>query len=40
MEFISESRWPAFAREQIELLVAAGINRQEAEWYYSEGSAK
>ena len=36
LRFISESRWPAFAKEQIELLVAAGIPREQAERYYSE----
>jgi hypothetical protein len=36
MRFIPESRWPAFAKEQIELLVAAGIAREQAERYYSE----
>ena len=29
-----ESEWPAFARRQIELLVAAGIAREQAEAYY------
>jgi hypothetical protein len=36
MRFIPESRWPAFAGEQIELLVAAGIVREQAERYYAE----
>ncbi len=36
MRFIPESRWSAFAKEQIELLVAAGIAREQAERYYSE----
>ena len=36
MKFIPESRWPGFAQEQIELLVAAGIAREQAERYYSE----
>jgi hypothetical protein len=36
MKFIPESRWPAFAKEQIELLVVAGIPRDQAERYYSE----
>jgi hypothetical protein len=36
MRFISDSRWPEFAREQVELLVAAGIAREQAERYYSE----
>ena len=33
---IRESEWPAFAKRQIELLVAAGIAREQAERYYSE----
>ena len=36
MRFVPESRWPTYSREQIELLVAAGIPRQQAEKYYSE----
>ncbi len=32
--FIPESRWPAFAREQMELLVAAGITRKESERFF------
>ena len=36
MRFISETKWPAYAEEQIELLVAAGIARKQAEMYYSE----
>lgn len=36
MRFIPESRWSAFAKEQIDLLVAAGIAREQAERYYSE----
>lgn len=36
MRFIPESRWPAFAKDQIELLVAAGVARGQAEKYYSE----
>jgi hypothetical protein len=37
---IRESEWPAFAKRQIELLVAAGIARDEAEHYYSENPGK
>ena len=33
---IPEADWPAFARRQVELLVAAGLSRQQAEMYYSE----
>ena len=33
---IREIEWPAFAKLQIELLVAAGIAREQAERYYSE----
>ncbi len=40
MRFIPESRWPAFANEQIGLLVAAGIGREQAERYYSESSKR
>ena len=36
MLFIPESKWPAYSKSQIELLVAAGISRQEAEMYYAE----
>ena len=35
-EFIKDADWPAFARNQIELLVAAGIPRKQAESYYAE----
>jgi hypothetical protein len=34
--FVRESEWPAFAKEQIELLVEVGITRQEAERLYSQ----
>jgi hypothetical protein len=34
--FIEEAHWPAFAREQIELLVGAGIPRKEARRLYAE----
>jgi hypothetical protein len=33
-EIINESKWPEFRQKQIELLVAAGISREEAERYY------
>jgi hypothetical protein len=36
MRFIPESKWSEFSREQIELLVGAGIPRPQAEAYYSE----
>jgi hypothetical protein len=36
VEILPESEWPAVARRQIELLVAAGIAREQAEMYYSE----
>jgi len=36
VEILPESGWPAVARRQIELLVAAGIAREQAEMYYSE----
>ena len=35
-ELIWERDWPAFAKKQIEMLVAAGVPRQQAEGYYSE----
>jgi hypothetical protein len=35
-EIIPESEWPALAKQQIELLVAAGIAREQAEMYYSK----
>jgi hypothetical protein len=34
--FIREKDWPAFSRHQIELLVAAGLPKEQAEMYYSE----
>ena len=40
LRFVPESEWPTFAKEQIELLVAAGIAREQAEKYYSEGSIR
>ena len=33
---IREAKWPAFSQHQIELLVAAGIPKAQAEKYYSE----
>ena len=36
MRVIQETDWSAFSKRQIELLVAAGIARQQAEAYYSE----
>lgn len=38
MKFIPETLWPSFSKEQIDLLVAAGISQEQAEWYYSEGA--
>lgn len=40
MRFVPENKWPAFAKEQIDLLATAGIARQKAELYYSEQSKK
>jgi len=37
---IRESVWPEFAKRQIELLVTAGIERDQAERYYSEQPKK
>lgn len=39
-EVIRETEWPAFARGQVELLVAAGMAREQAEWYYTEQPAR
>jgi hypothetical protein len=39
-ELIWEKDWPAFAKKQIELLVAAGISRQQAGRYYAEKPEK
>jgi hypothetical protein len=36
LRFIRESEWPDYSKKQIELLVAAGIARTQAEMYYSE----
>lgn len=36
VDIVPESKWPAIAKRQIELLVAAGIAREQAEMYYSE----
>jgi hypothetical protein len=33
---LKKADWPAFARSQIDLLVAAGISRTQAERYYIE----
>ncbi len=37
---VRESEWPAFAKQQVELLVAAGITREQAVRYYSEQPKK
>ena len=37
---VRQSEWPAFAKRQIELLVAAGIAPEQAERYYSEQPKK
>ncbi len=39
-QVIRESEWPTFAKRQIELLVASGITREQAERYYSEQPKK
>jgi hypothetical protein len=36
MNIIRESEWPAYAKKQIEMLVEAGIPRNEAEAYYAD----
>ena len=36
MQVIQETEWPAFSKRQIELLVAAGIPRNQAQTYYSQ----
>ena len=36
MHFILESEWPRYCREQVALLVTAGVNRPQAEAYYYE----
>jgi hypothetical protein len=36
VEILPESKWPAVVRRQIELLVDAGIAREQAERYYSD----
>jgi hypothetical protein len=33
---IEETGWPAFSKHQIQLLVTAGVSRDQAEMYYSE----
>lgn len=35
-QVIRETEWPAFSKRQIDLLVAAGVSREQAEIYYSE----
>ena len=35
-DFISNDKWDAFAKDQIELLVETGIPREKAEWYYNQ----
>lgn len=40
MQIIPEAGWPAFARKQIELLVASGIARTNAEEYYKLATVK
>jgi hypothetical protein len=34
--FIRDADWPAFAKRQIEMLVAAGVSRERAEGYFDE----
>jgi hypothetical protein len=34
--FIRDANWPAFAKRQIDLLVAAGLTRKQAESYFDE----
>lgn len=34
--FVREIDWPAFAKHQVELLVTAGMPKEQAEMYYSE----
>lgn len=34
MRFVPETKWPVYAKEQIELLLAAGIARKQAEMYF------
>lgn len=33
---VLESEWPGFAKRQIELLITAGITREQAQKYYSD----
>jgi hypothetical protein len=40
MQIVPETDWPAFAQKQIELLVAEGIARTNAEKYYKLASVK
>jgi hypothetical protein len=35
-KFIRNDKWDDFAKEQIELLVEAGISREKAVWYYNQ----
>lgn len=35
-KYITNDKWNAFAKDQIELLVKAGIPREKAEWYYNQ----
>jgi hypothetical protein len=37
---IQESKWPEYARRQVELLVADGVPRKQAEQYYSERAGR
>ena len=38
MQVIRETEWSAFSKRQVDLLVEAGMPRDEAEMYYSKGS--
>jgi hypothetical protein len=40
MQIIPETNWPAFAQKQIEMLVAEGIARTNAERYYRLAKVK
>jgi hypothetical protein len=40
VEIVPESQWPVISKRQIELLVAAGFARDQAESYYSERPKK
>jgi hypothetical protein len=39
MQTISDEMWPEFSRQQVELLVAAGWNREHAHDYYREAAS-